>query len=900
MLVKEFKDFTQIQLRQLGAYASMTIEDFIREIESKGKVPNKFYKNLYDEIMSQILEGSNLCASESLETTKKVELTPTEQILEKIPLGFIQYYIEEKDYKKSYNAILGVVKNFYQLSTYEHHGNTKLKYIRTANEWKSFVNSNSGKIIEDWNDVTSKHIIPSSYDESLGFTENIRNAFIEYGDLLKTRSKNKRYFTGDKAKKAYRDGEILLLYYRDKLTRGEIEERIGLQYSRKSEERIRQILQKAWNGLMSGEPVMSNVVLHHTLIDTARSIKSECLFCSIEKYKSWAGDTNSDFLAQFGVDLVDVGKGQFLVPVGTMGTYKKVYKVIQKTLLETLLPDNAENLLQSILENEELDCVMFEQKFVERILSYGKFVDWIDSDTIQIKDEYLANAQQRYVRIIYNSENELTTEQAKERYEQIYKISPAAGPKTEPKYSIFTDQNKWYYGAPRKYINDSISDFIEKHIIFYISELEIYLKEQGYSIPQYKSFRTKITRFCSPDVHDENHFCHKDYTENYPEYTWRNPTQYGQTNWILNCVKEILDDKWFEEIDTVLAQLKEKAIGSDFEEIVNKRAKYILPSYCGDTQPFYFDGKKISKNEPYYSQCDFSTIGLRGGKYSFYTQIRSIAFNEVKKSDNGRKELTEIIDVINEIVDEEISRNVVIRAIEDVEKRFPSIDLELISDNGRLFVVWTGHAINPEPTFEVSNGVDESEEQIHEVENTETKPAIKFRQDIDWIELGRIMKQELSFYKYWMIREEYELDSSIDDFLDFIRHSENSNLNRRLPQNLYEYWFASTDSYDRSTYLTNLALFFEALLSDIYYQQHGVRLRKKGLSDWAEEFVGLPQKLLFSRDSKGFDRIASDLHYKRNKIAHGDDIKLSSLETAKTITDYAALYVYVFARYHKA
>lgn len=128
MLVKEFKDFSQIQLRQLGAYASMTIEDFIREIESKGKVPNKFYKILYDEIMSQILEGSNLCASESLEITKKVELTPTEQILEKIPLGFIQYYVEEKDYKKSYKAILGVVKNFYQLSTYEHHGNTKLKY----------------------------------------------------------------------------------------------------------------------------------------------------------------------------------------------------------------------------------------------------------------------------------------------------------------------------------------------------------------------------------------------------------------------------------------------------------------------------------------------------------------------------------------------------------------------------------------------------------------------------------------------------------------------------------------------------------------------------------------------------------------------------------------------------
>ena len=62
MLLKEFKDFSQIQLRQLGAYASMTIEDFIREIESNGKTPNKFYKSLYEEIKSQILEGSNLGA----------------------------------------------------------------------------------------------------------------------------------------------------------------------------------------------------------------------------------------------------------------------------------------------------------------------------------------------------------------------------------------------------------------------------------------------------------------------------------------------------------------------------------------------------------------------------------------------------------------------------------------------------------------------------------------------------------------------------------------------------------------------------------------------------------------------------------------------------------------------
>lgn len=110
MLVKEFKDFSQTQLRQLGSYANMTLENFIKEIESKGKTPNKFYKSLYEEIKPQMLVGSNLCASESLETTQKVELTPTEKILEKIPLDFIQYYVEEKDYTKSYNAICLALK----------------------------------------------------------------------------------------------------------------------------------------------------------------------------------------------------------------------------------------------------------------------------------------------------------------------------------------------------------------------------------------------------------------------------------------------------------------------------------------------------------------------------------------------------------------------------------------------------------------------------------------------------------------------------------------------------------------------------------------------------------------------------------------------------------------------
>ena len=75
--------------------------------------------------------------------------------------------------------------------------------------------------------------------------------------------------------------------------------------------------------------------------------------------------------------------------------------------------------------------------------------------------------------------------------------------------------------------------------------------------------------------------------------------------------------------------------------------------------------------------------------------------------------------------------------------------------------------------------------------------------------------------------------------------------------------------------------------------------RTKGLADMALHFSGLPDMLLYSKDSKGFRRITHDLSAKRNLVAHGETLKLNSLETAKLITDYVALYVYIVAKYYK-
>ena len=99
-------------------------------------------------------------------------------------------------------------------------------------------------------------------------------------------------------------------------------------------------------------------------------------------------------------------------------------------------------------------------------------------------------------------------------------------------------------------------------------------------------------------------------------------------------------------------------------------------------------------------------------------------------------------------------------------------------------------------------------------------------------------------------------------------------------------------------YVSNLALFYEALLSEIKYQKDGIRIRKKGLGDWAMEYPTMARNMgLPSRLTKGFDRIFCDLYFKRNKFAHGEPVEMSSSDTAKTISDFVALYIFTVAKY---
>ena len=644
---------------------------------------------------------------------------------------------------------------------------------------------------------------------------------------------------------------------------------------------------------------LTKMKIHQNILELIASLKEECLFSTLDKFVSYSGSSDTELLTDLKCDIIQIKDTTFLIPKDTKGIYKAVGQVIIKTLVENPLPTDKDVIYELIVSNDELSDVNYDSIFVENVLACDELIDVFNNNLIQIKNQHLTHAGQRYARIIYEAGAKITTEEVRKRYEDIYKTVPSSCPNIAGVYGISCEGKKyWYYGEPKVPIKQKVTKFAEDKKTFYYDDIEQEIINEGYTIPH--AFRAYITNVCAVDNKDKDHFCHKDYVDDYPHYSWRSPSRYGQINWFLNEIKNILKERGTIMIDVLVAEIEERSKSTEYRD-ATKWTKYIAVNYSGDDKPFnLFDGK-ISKNEPIFSETDFDTIALRGGKYAYYKQIRSIAANEVKKDESGRKSLVEIVSIVNEITDEPLSRNTILRAIKDEQHRFEPIDVEVVNENGNLFVQWTKKEIVPEPVYIVKS-VDKTfdKEEILEVKETEPRPAIRYRQNVNWQELNLTMKRELVFYGNWMAYDSINMNDAIDTFTDFLSDANNTNLSQRLPMDLYEYWFASTDRFDRSRYLNDLLIFFEAALKEIYIQlENKEPPRTKGLADMALLFSGLPDMLLYSKDSKGFRRIAHDLSVKRNIVAHGDTLKLSSLETAKLITDYVALYVYIVAKYHK-
>ena len=898
MKIRSLSFLNRGDVQKLRDVADMEVSEYIawfKEREAKNVRINKPYWDLYEKIKQNM---PMIMAAQKAVPAIQPAKDPKQMMLEQVPIEELKYYFPE--YKNIVDRLNAEgIKNLgqlyglplYDISKIPNIGLAALDKIQTM---KDALVQDAQAIVNSWKEFQTIYELPSNYDRNLGLSRNLKNALLEYAQIIEKNKNNKRYIANSQQWKSFSLlASTLRKYYDEGKSDNQIAEEEGY-----TSQHINKVRHDCVIEILSGNVFFKNYRLNQCILDLIASLKEECLFSTLDKFVSYSGSSDTDLLTDLKCDIIQIKDTTFLIPKDTKGIYKAVGQVIIKTLVENPLPTDKDVIYELIVSNDELSDVNYDSIFVENVLACDELIDVFNNNLIQIKNQYLTYAGQRYARIIYEAGTKITTEDVRKRYEDIYKTDPSTGPNAAGIYGISCEGKKyWYYGEPKVPVQQKVTEFAEARKAFRYDDIEQEIINEGYTIPQ--AFRVYITNVCAVDNKDRDHFCHKDYVDDYPQYSWRSPARYGQINWILNEIKNILKERGSIMIDVLVAEIEERSKSTEYRD-ATKWTKYIATNYSGDDMPFnLFDGK-ISKNEPIFSETDFDTIALRGVKYAYYKQIRSIAANEVKKDESGKKSLMDIVGIVNEITDEPLNRNTILRAIKDEQHRFEPIDVEVINENGILYVQWTKRDIVPEPVYVVKLVDDKSDkEEILEVQETEQRPAIRYRQSINWQELNLAMKRELSFYNSWMAYDSININDAIDIFTDFLSDANNTNLSQRLPMDLYEYWFASTDSFDRSRYLNDLLIFFEAALKEIYIQlENKEPPRTKGLADMALLFSGLPDMLLYSKDSKGFRRIAHDLSVKRNIVAHGDTLKLSSLETAKLITDYVALYVYIVAKYH--
>jgi hypothetical protein len=901
MKVKFLNFLLSKDLQKLRDVAEMDVADFIKLIDEKkgkGLRINKPYLDLYDNIKSSMAQ---IISVPTPFPTKPLKKDPVELSLQPVPIDELKVYFPSDAYIVDRLKSGGIVNlgqlystSSQKLSRLNNIGAAALKKVESM---KNAVCQDPNYFIDNWQDSKTIHEFPSNYNRNLGLEKNLRNAITEYADVIISKLNNKRYINSSQQHNTYALlASILKQFYVDNLSIDQIAQKEG--YTRQHIE-IRK--GKCVSEIISGAFFFNNYRLNQSIIDLIQSLKDECLFDPIQKFEVYSGSSNPSLLSDLDLDTLEIKDITLLIPIDTKGIYRTVWQVIYRTLLDNPLPTDIDVIYQLVTANKDLAEIEYDTLFVEKILGNDKIVENVGNRSVQIKNEYLTAVAQRYARIIFEAGHKMTTDEVRAQYEAIYKSTPAAGPNSAKDYGISCEGKKyWYYGQPKTPIQRKISDYAENKEIFFYHDLKQELLNDGYSIPQ--AIRVYITNICVVDNKDRDHFCHKDFVDDYPEYSWRNPVTYGWANWIFNEIKNILLVKKSVPFLKMIDELVKRSETTDFK-YVRERIQYNkMADYCGEGKPFILEDGNVIINQPVYDTTDFETIGLRGEKYAYFKQIRSFVANEVKKAENGRLKLVDIVQLFNETIvdDEPLSRSVIIRAIKDEQQRFSPIDVELVNEKGVLYAQWTKQGIVAEPVYSVSPAVDVTEDDhIVEVEQPDNRPNIKYRQIVNWQELTQALRNELSFFKGWMQYEHYDLNVAIDTFIYFISHSQNANLCKRLPQDLYEYWFASTDGNDRNRYLTDMLLFFEGLLAELYEYRHGSKPLTRGLGELATHFEGLPDMLMYSRDNKGFARIASNLQYNRNKVAHGGYLELNSLETAKQIVEYVALFVYVVARYYK-
>lgn len=891
MKINDFKFIDSKNRTKFRDVLKLSLEEYLTWYNEK-RPKNKPFKELYDNVVDYL----KLPHKEEIETPKTID--PLVVKLNKIPINEIQFYVKNPNYNtvRKFLPTLGALYEFKP----DFRNRKSPRWHYDAISYQETLKNKCDTIIENYLHFNLINSIPATINKELGFAENLQNAIKELLTHLKDRIGNKKY---DLKWCDYNRLYILRSYYLEGKTDDEIGLELGFSTKRPGE-RPRQIRKEFLNEFENGVIICSNLCINKDLKQWIETIKEQCVFNSRSFLERIAGIKDKDELDPLNLELVKVAKDiQFVIPKETKGTYEDLSTCIIEELRRNIVPSTPSSIFEKIISSDKYQKItaFFEDDFIHNVITCPEVVDIMDNGRIRIKDKLQSN-EQKAASLLYDlcmKYGTATKKQLSEEYQKRYNV-PYTSTSTLKRFGFNPVQQRgtiWHYGGSLPTLLDAVKEYIKKNIIFYYKDITAYLEDKGYVITG--SIRIYITNSCNVDTKDNQHFCQRDYCDDYPEFSWRSQSRSGLCNWVLNQVNDRIAKDNEVHIKDVLNNIEKQAENTVFAKDIRIRASFTIKQYCGDDKPFILEDDIIRKNHDIYEQTDFDTIGLRGEKYAFYKTIRAIVANEIKKCEDGRLLLTDAIKLINESIEEQQERYAVIKAIEN--KHLPNIGLKLCTIDGNRYIVKSSDSafIHDEPVYEVRIAADynQNETIVSEDLTDQNRPSISYRLTIDWALLHNDLVRELNGYSNLMKHENVDLNDATAKFIDFIRNSNNTNLSSRLPQNLYEFFRARNDCFDRETYFFNLAIFYEGLLYDIL-KRKGEQVPKGGLKEAALEFPILAKALSLPRQQvSGFYRIFKNLYDKREKLIHGGSIDLNSADTAKCILDFTALYIFTIARY---
>lgn len=710
---------------------------------------------------------------------------------------------------------------------------------------------------------------------------------------------------GGGLKSVKKKAEKYEMYFLKGLTTKEIQELQGL----KSEEAVRgQIQNRFVTPLMSGKVFENGIPqfkMSSDFISEIENIAQDSLFAhptTLPKAIGYEGISpiqNSIYMPFFGLDVLEIDEIRFccFVPKNEIGTYRDALKAVKDTLYNSFEAIPEQDLL-GLIKNRVSKKVNEEQltKLLENFINALGETERFQDGKIWVKDEFLRTKYLRQARIIYKEGEALTKEAIEKKYQDIYHEDMGVIMSSKlAKMGFACKGIKWIYGKNTlEDVRDVISKCVESHnYVATMQDIEIAVSNAGHKYPE-STLRTYITNICVPCNTDKNLFCHKEHVEEHPEYSWRKESTYGQENFAIRQIVNRLSKKTSEPIAELKAWLTSIMQSKNYN---THTVDNTIQKYSSETCHLLIVGNdgQVSLNNIEAEKIDLKTIGYRGASKKYAMAIISLAINELHKQKSNEMWLTDLVPlVLTSIAPEPTLTR---KKILDILESEWTEDLSIFRKDERIGIrLNQGFVAAPNYAIDANKANENDFPQMIKVQ--EEREKISSIATIDWDKMLSRMKRELEFYiKPSWFGISFDLDKALHDFKMLMTTSHNKNLSTTIPLDLYAYWFCATDEYDRNRYFSDLARCYEALLREIYNSVRTIPMKKvNGLHELSMlYFPKIYEALNSPETSYGFRRILKDLNHKRNILAHGDYVELSSVLEAQTITNYIALYVFTIA-----